>query len=116
MIMTTKEDLMPLYDFCNIITQDMLDMRDIDNQPKFKVDIDKGSISCSVMNKKVEPVYLIFKGHGVIFIESRERKTVYKITGLNDIQNVIAILTNDFSVELNLTVFRKFVDKEKKEG
>ena len=98
MIMTMKEDLMPLYDFCNIITQDMLDMKDIDNRPKFKVDIDKGSISCSVMNK----------GNG--------KKKVYKIIGLNDVQNVLAILTNDFSVELNLIVFRKYVDKEKKEG
>lgn len=116
MIMTMKEDLMPLYDFCNIITQDMLDMRDIDNQPKFKVNINHGLVYCSVMNTNAEYVYLTFKGHGVIFIENKEKKKVYKITGLNDTQNVIAILTNDFSVELNLTVLRKFVDKEKKEG
>lgn len=116
MIMTTKEDLMPLYDFCNIITQDMLDMKDIDNQPKFKVNINHGLVYCSVLNKNAESVCLIFKGHGVIFIENKEKKKVYKITGLNDVQNVITILTNDFSVELNLTVFRKYVNKEKKEG
>lgn len=116
MIMTTKEDLMPLYDFCNIITQDMLDMRDIDNQPKFKVNINHGLLYCSVMNTNAECIYLTFKGHGVIFIESGEKKKVYKITGLNDSQNVLAILANDFSVELNLTVFKKYTDKEKKEG
>ena len=35
-IASLKEDLMPLYDFCNVISQDMLDMKDIDNLPKWR--------------------------------------------------------------------------------
>ena len=77
MITVMKEDLMPLYDFCSIITQDMLDMKDIDNQPKFKVDIDKGVVYCFVLNKNVESICLVFKGHGVIFIEGAGKKKVY---------------------------------------
>ena len=107
MILTNKEDLMPLYDFCNVITQDMLDMKDIDNLPKFKVNIDKGSILCMVRNKNAESIHIIFKGHGVVFIDDGKKKKVYKITGYNDSQIVSSILTNEFSVELDPVILVK---------
>lgn len=116
-IASLKEDLMPLYDFCNVISQDMLDMKDIDNLPKFKVNIDKGSILCMVRNKNAESIHITFKGHGVVFIDDGKKEKVYKIIGDCDREKIISILTNEFSVELNSVILMKSnVNQKKKEG
>lgn len=102
---TQKADLRAIYDFCNGLLFEFLNVRDNPELSKFRVIIDKGLVLCMIKNKDNKLVRITFKGDGNIIFTDGEKEKIYKLSSSRwnayDGPNIASILGNDFHIQLD---------------